>query len=642
MVDSFRNLASQNHGRGIRNLLFFVLFFFYVWLAVDPRLIYHSSEYVTNFPVFYRTWSYFLELTPHPGGLVEYGASFISQFLYFSSAGALVLTLQAFGFFFTIDYVLKTLDAPRLRPAAFVAPILLLTGYAKYTYHFIETTAVLVALLSACLYLKFRMVNRPVRAGFFLALSVILYPLVGGAYFAFAMLCATYELFFARSLRTGLSYLLLAVVIPCVAGAFIFNISIVEAFTDMTPFSYKILSREVLSIMVKTAQALYLLLPCICLGLGIWRAIFPSPTEHRPRSKNPKHRSPLRDALRRKIISAYKSSPVLKWVVESAMLVAITGAVASYYHDRGQKIILESDYYASRRMWQQVLESYHRNSNSFFIVHDVNRALYHTGKLPYEMFAYHQHPDTLFLTSTQQVAANWKRADVYIDLGAVNMGEGALAEAIERLGERPHILRRLALINLVKGNTNGARVYLGALSKTLFDAGWANDYLARLDTDPNLSNDEEIQHLRSVAMGANYYFPGVAFTKYYPERVLLALLEKNRHNRMAFEYLMAWYMLTKQLDKFVANLDRLDNFDYPAIPRHYEEAILMYQAVTRGNVDLKNRQISTQTYDRAQGFMSVCSQIQPKNEVRAMYAAAPAYSDTYFFYFNFGHLGIIK
>jgi hypothetical protein len=611
-----------------------VFFFFYVWLAVDPRLIYHSSEYITNFPVFYRTWSYFRELAPHPGGLVEYGASFISQFLYYSPAGALVLTMQAFLFFFAIDYVLKTLNAPRLRPAAFVAPLLLLAGYVKYTYHFVETTAVLAALLSACLYLKFKTASHPVRTIIFLAISVILYPAAGGAYFAFAMLCVIYEIFFARSLRTGLSYLLLAVVIPSVAGAFIFNISIIEAFTDMTPFSYKILSREVLCVMVETAQAVYLLLPGICLGLGIWRAIFSSSTERKARLKNPKPRSG--------IISAYKSSPVLKWIVESSLLLVITGTAASYYRDCDQKIILESDYYSSRRMWPKVLECYRRKSDSFFIVHDVNRALFHTGRLPYEMFAYHQNPDTLFLTTTQQTSANWKRADVYIDLGAVNMGEGALAEAIERLGERPHILRRLALINLVKGSSGGARVYLGALSKTLFDAGWANDYLAGLDSDPNLSSDGEIQHLRSVAMGANYYFPGVAFTKYYPEKVLLALLEKNRYNRMAFEYLMAWYILTKQLDKFVENLNRLDDFDYPEIPRHYEEAILMYKAVTRKDVDLKNRQISDQTFERAHGFMSVISQIQPKNEVRAMFATAPAYSDTYFFYYNFGHLGIIK
>ena len=38
------------------------------------------------------------------------------------------------------------------------------------------------------------------------------------------------------------------------------------------------------------------------------------------------------------------------------------------------------------------------------------------------------------------------------------------------------------------------------------------------------------------------------------ETMLERLLERNPRNRMAFEYLMAHYLLTRQIDKMVANL----------------------------------------------------------------------------------------
>ncbi len=93
----------------------------------------------------------------------------------------------------------------------------------------------------------------------------------------------------------------------------------------------------------------------------------------------------------------------------------------------------------------------------------------------------------------------------------------------------------LALINMVKGNSGAVRVYLGALSKTFFDAEWANNYLTHLQSDPNFATDDRIQELRNLMVEKDG-----PFGDYSPEDILLALLEKNRQNRMAIEYLMAW------------------------------------------------------------------------------------------------------
>jgi len=208
---------------------------------------------------------------------------------------------------------------------------------------------------------------------------------------------------------------------------------------------------------------------------------------------------------------------------------------------------------------------------------------------------------------------------------------------MEGLGERPMILKRLALINMAKGDIGSARIYLGALGKTLFYVDWANSYLERLESHLSLSTDQQIQHLRCLMVEKDY-----ALRKYSPEIFLRELLEKNNQNRMAFEYLMAWYMLTGQLDSFVQNLDRLDDFDYSEIPRLFEEAILVYQLTTRKNVDLKGRQISSNTYQRARNFTDIVRGFSKDNKKGAMLATAKDFADSYFFYYNFGASAVAK
>ncbi|GAH88601.1 unnamed protein product, partial [marine sediment metagenome] len=152
-------------------------------------------------------------------------------------------------------------------------------------------------------------------------------------------------------------------------------------------------------------------------------------------------------------------------------------------------------------------------------------------------------------------------------------------------------------INMVKGSISTARIYLGALSKTLFEADWADDYLERLEQDPSLSKDEHIQHLRSMMMEVNtvlMYFEGTI--------MLPKLLAANRQNRMAFEYLMASCLLAGDLEGFLQNLYRLDDFNYPEIPQLYEEAILYIIFATGKKIDLRGRRISRQSHQRFDDF----------------------------------------
>jgi hypothetical protein len=125
---------------------------------------------------------------------------------------------------------------------------------------------------------------------------------------------------------------------------------------------------------------------------------------------------------------------------------------------------------------------------------------------------------------------------------------------------------------------------------------------------------------------------------YFPvETMLLRLLERNRHNRMAFEYLMAHYLLTRQLDKFALHIKRLADFDYPDIPRHYEEAMLLLIRSGRqyGEFGLENRQISWETQRRFNNFSLVVGR-HLRDKEAARNATMPGFGDTYCFYYLFG------
>ncbi|MHC4737779.1 MAG: DUF6057 family protein [Planctomycetota bacterium] len=623
MPGSLRKLLSQDIGRTSRCLFFFVVFYLYLLFVVDLRLIYNCTEIITNFPVFYKGWAFFRGFLSHPGGLVEYTGAFLSQSFYIGWAGALVVTIQAWLMYACFGCILKAVNLSHLRLLRFIPPILLLIIYTQYTYHFITTMAFLVTLIFVCLYLRIThsLTSKTGRLIVVLVLSVILYTIAAGAYLLFAALCAMYELFFRRQCLLGLLYLLSAVVIPYVEGILIFGVSIIDAYSDLSPLSWKILSFDNRRKLIVIIFILYSLLPLTMLASGFWQII-----------QNSKIISRLNTLLTKMKFNI--SSPVLKWIIESLVLLAIASTAVFCSYDKEGKTVFVTDFYAHQRMWPQLLRAARCYPDNYFVVNAVNRALYHTGRLSYDMFSWPQNPHTLFLNTKKYEHASCKKSGIYLDIGLLNMAENALTESLEGLGERPPILKELALINMVKTNYDSARIYLGALSKTLFYDDWANDYLECLKSDPDLSQDQEIQRLRSVRMEKDYGYTSLQNI----EVTLLQLLEKNRHNRMAFEYLMSWYLLNGRLDKFVQNLDRLDDFSVSQFPRLYEEAMLIYVFSVRKPVNLYGRQISAESRQRFDGFNQVLNDYG-KNKQAAYNKLAKDYWNSYFFYYVYGRQG---
>jgi len=646
MLNSFLKSSSQSRDSSIRTFVFFVLFYLYLWLEVDLRLIYHGGGMINNFPPFYRGWAFFQKFLSYPGGPIAYLSAFLSQLWYYSWAGALVVTLQAWLICLCIGVIIKAINAPRLRWIRFIPPILLLILYNQYTYRFVTTMALLTSLVFICLYLTIITRSNLSRLAAFLVLSVVLYYLAGGAYLVFAAFGLIYELFFRRSWLAAFFYFCLALTIPWAVGVLIFNVPVFDAFTELSPLSWKVLYYGSYRKMLIIVYLLYLLGPlialvCGLLGLFLRESRLPAGQLHATGAysssgrKKDKNKPPGR--LSRPIagmLSRSSANKKLRWVAESLALFTTAGVIIFFSHRKDFKILYEVDYYAYHKKWPQLLETARRcTTNNFFIIHAVNRALYHTDRFGYDMLSYPQHTHALFLTDTKHESSYWYRFDSPLELGLINLAEHSLTKALEKFGERPMLLKRLALVNMVKGNIGTARVYLEALTMTLFDADWARMHLDQLESDPSLATDQEIQRLRQLMLRKDF---DLLVSGY--DDLLSDLLEQNPQNHMAFEYLMACYLMGKQHSLLVQNLYRLGDFGYSEIPRLYEEVMIVYSVMT-GKASV--RQISPESLERWEEFRQIL--IRYDGDVKAaLNDLKEQYGDTYFFYNLYGFTGAEK
>ncbi|MCJ7691969.1 MAG: DUF6057 family protein, partial [Sedimentisphaerales bacterium] len=220
--------------------------------------------------------------------------------------------------------------------------------------------------------------------------------------------------------------------------------------------------------------------------------------------------------------------------------------------------------------------------------------------------------------------SRWRRFETCLQLGLINKAESDMTESLERFGPTPLILKRLTLINLIKGNLDTAKIYLNTLKKSMFFSDWTDQYLKKIQTDPTLRSDPGIQRVRSVMADDN------------TQNILSSLFYKTPQNKMEFEYLMAYYLLTRKTDLLVQKLSLLDRFGYSQMPRHYQEAVLSHMYTSNKPLRPFLKKISPQTIQRFQDFLKEYKSFG-KNQNQAKKKLAPQYGDTYFFYYIYGH-----
>ena len=589
----------------------------YVWLALDPKLIYFALGVLLRFPVFHADWPFLREHLARPGGPVEYLASLLTQGMHYSWLGAAIRALIAWAAWLATRMLIR-LEGERQAAFLGYVPVLLLVAlYSRYGHYTPVIVAHVTCLWPAVLYAKADVQHGLLRWALFLAGWALSYYLAAGASWTFTVLVALHECLGRGRVFRAATYLALGLIAPWALGTYVLGLA---------PGSHLHLS----GIPRGTPSPAQNVALCFCaspalvlIAAGLWRRLFRRKASHGEQQAGASH-------PRHGTLSLAAGAATL-------VLLAVVSAFLSF-HAEGRKGC-RAAYLYRQGMWPQLLQLAREHPHDLragFAIHDINRALYHTGRLGEEMFSFPQAPDGLLHPESNDFSGwhYFRRCDTRRALGDVNRAERRAFELLENMGETACILEKLAIISVAKGHPETAGILLGAMSKDLIHGKRGQELLCRLDNDPGLSGHEEVTRLRAA-------MPHVDDDGKSPaEPLLLTLLQKNPLNRMAFEYLMAHYLLNRNPGKVAVNIGRLSALGYDRVPRHYEEAVLLWtRFATRP--DLREKHVSTAAIQRFDEFARVCERFQ-YDAREAERRLAPEFGRTYYFYHFFGKSGVWK
>ena len=568
--------------------------FLYLLIVVDTRTVYIS---LTLLPPFSTGIDFLGRFLPRPGGLLEYAAAFLSQYFFFAAAGAVIAAVHVFLMALAAR---ATAGAAGLRGTlagalpAFLAVIL----YGRYEYRLNIGLGILAALASFLLYRRMtRRLTPHSSAAVFLACSAVVYYVTGGSLLLFGLLCALLELLGRRRIGPGLCCLLWTAALPLATG-FLLQMNPTDAFLCNLPFHPGIARKEESFSRILYAL-LFLSFPAAVAAGEIGPPFF------------------LRERL-----------PAGRARIAVSLLMGMIGVLAAAVSlDRQMRTELRIVYFAERGMWREMLreaDGYRRRTGRDFRSFHVLRAMLHAGRLSSSPVSFYSMSFLDGLMSEVPVLFTLDIGDIYCEMGRVNEAEHAYFERYVLSGAHPTLAKRIARTMLIRGQPEGAKVFLRSLERDLIWAPWARRYLLAIERGEPYP-EEDIERIRALMplKDSILRFDGDAY--------FLDLLVANRHNQLAFEFLMTYYLMTGNLDGFVRNLPRMDDFDYRGMPRLYEEAVLLHQHITGARIALPGRLISEEAARRFEDFKQDMALAGPDFQARIA-IATNNYPGSYFTY----------
>jgi hypothetical protein len=296
------------------------------------------------------------------------------------------------------------------------------------------------------------------------------------------------------------------------------------------------------------------------------------------------------------------------------LFLVVAAAASQLALRRDERTVLRLHDSAEQQRWDDVLRLASHvppGSYSECVRHDVNQALFHTGRMPFDMFSYPQSSEPfVLLTGMDPYTLRRRRiGDFHLQLGRVNDAE---FHGHESLMAHPsaHSLKQLTRIAIVKGRVEVARLFLNVLRDDLVYGTWADDCLRRLQADPTFAGDTEITRIRSqMVTDDDIHYATSPLTEAVlsvsDSGQLSSLVRWNPPNRMAFEYTMARFLVMRDLETVVRLLPQVTSLAYPATPPLYEEAAMIFArthpeqtGVSDTGIVVNGCRISAQTLDK--------------------------------------------
>ena len=242
-------------------------------------------------------------------------------------------------------------------------------------------------------------------------------------------------------------------------------------------------------------------------------------------------------------------SPIISHLIFALVAICMGWMVWKNANFKAEKV-MQYDFMATHQQWNRIIETANKEKpNNQIGVTVQNLALAMRGVLLDQMQNYNQNGIAGLLPDVQSDATSpIPTAEAFYQLGMINVAQRTVFEAQEAIldfQKSGRCYKRLAQTNLINGNYEVARKYLAALQKTLFYRAWANETLPLLGDEKAIANHPEYGRLRKWAYKDNFLF-----SDHVTPEMLESLFFGCKDNSMAYQYLIAYYMLTGDRQRY--------------------------------------------------------------------------------------------
>jgi hypothetical protein len=530
----------------IQECMVFTACFLYFLFRVHPKLILEIQS-----PAFLMDINFFKEFLQIPGGLIDWLSAFFMQFWTSDLFIAIFLTLCCWFIAFLTRKWLEILTENRLIHTFHLIPaVLLVFLHSQYDFNLSITLAFIINLSLLNILVRWTP-KRPIilTVAGIIAL-VLLFWITGGAFLICGVLFGFNELIVKKRYKTGLFILVFLSLLPYVASSSVFLVTLKRAYLHnlISENPDKFLSIGYIILIF------YLLVPFI-VSLAKIDIVQKS-------SKK------ISQFIRLKKLN-------IRWRCALGTLLIICGTIllTEKTYDKNLRLDLEISQFTREGRWDDVLYTARQCTVANpLLFHQINLALFQSGFLLDKIFSFPQlfGPFGLIMDFNWRSYSPVKTSDVYWKLGLINESLHWAHEALELKGPTPEILKRLGMAYMIKGDHAAAKRFFLNLKNVPFYEKNADDLIRLNDTPSKLAQDSDAKYIRSYMLSEDFIHLNT-----FSSNELELLLKRNPNNKMAFEYLIAYYLLTGNLNGIVNYFPAFGFFKYSQIPRYVQEALLI-------------------------------------------------------------------
>lgn len=501
-----------------------------------------------QYQMFLFDTGYFLERIVLPGGLADYISEFLVQFYYMPVLGGAIIALLLMGIQAAVWGLMKQYGARHDFPGyllSFLPSIALWCAMGDQNVLLSFVVALFGALVIGWIHNRFH--NRLVKVVFELVSTALVYWFLGPVVFLYAALMIGDTLKNAKQKGNVFSGIGYSVCILVLTIAWI----------------------------LLTTQTLQYPLYRIFAGLNYYRypgAISPLPFVVMVWAVVIPFLGMI--PCRQKSLQKLQQSKVV--IVLSYVLVIVAswfGIKASF--DEMTYELIDYDFLVRTEQWDKIIEKAEKKpATTPLSVSCVNLALSQKGMLADRLFEFYQNGgEGLFPTFTRDMISPVSTAEIFFRLGMVNDAERYMFEAQEAIPnyrKSARLTRRIIECEIINGNYKVAAKLLRRLQKTLFYRNWANQTMALLGNEKAINRHPIYGKLRKYREKKQDFL----FSDREMDQMLGLLFLNDNHNKMAYEYLMCYELLQRDMEKFMQYypLGRFVGYDH--IPRTFQEILI--------------------------------------------------------------------